>query len=238
VFQSNQSEINMIKQTLAVGALAILQLSGIPATRAADADASKEAANSDPVGYFMGLSVGQQMKQNGFAPSDFQLGSLTAGFEDGMNGRESALTDDQLRETQQKIQQMLLSRRKEKGSTFLAENAKKPGVKVLEGGVQYKVLSAGQGKSPSATDTVKVHYTGRLIDGKVFDSSVQRGEPAEFPVNRVIRGWQIGIPAMKVGDKWELYIPSDLAYGERGSPPAIGPDEVLIFEVELLDIVK
>ena len=123
-----------------------------------------------------------------------------------------------------------------KGAKFLADNAKKEGVKTLEGGVQYKVLTAGEGDSPALTDTVKVHYTGKLIDGNVFDSSVQRGEPATFRVNQVIKGWQMALQEMKVGDKWMLYIPSDLAYGERGSQGAIGPNEVLVFEVELLAI--
>ena len=119
---------------------------------------------------------------------------------------------------------------------FLADNAKKEGVKTLEGGVQYKVLKAGNGATPKPTDTVSVHYTGKLIDGTVFDSSVQRGQPASFQVNQVIQGWQMALQKMKVGDKWMLYIPSDLAYGERGSAGAIGPNEVLVFEVELLGV--
>ena len=125
---------------------------------------------------------------------------------------------------------------KAKGTKFLADNKTKDGVKTLEGGVQYKVLTSGKGESPALTDTVKVHYTGRLINDKVFDSSVQRGEPATFRVNQVIKGWQMALQKMSVGDKWMLYIPSDLAYGERGSQGAIGPNEVLIFEVELLAI--
>ena len=125
---------------------------------------------------------------------------------------------------------------KEKGAKFLAENAKQEGVKELKGGIQYKELKAGTGPSPKATDTVRVHYTGTLIDGTKFDSSVDRGEPATFGVNQVIPGWQMAIPEMKVGSKWMIYIPSDLAYGERGSGRAIGPNEVLVFEVELLGI--
>ncbi len=121
-------------------------------------------------------------------------------------------------------------------NAYLAANAKKEGVKTLQGGVQYKVIKAGDGPSPGPTETVKVHYTGKLINGTTFDSSVERGQPATFQVNQVIKGWQMALQQMKVGSKWMLYIPSDLAYGERGSQGAIGPNEVLVFEVELLAI--
>lgn len=124
-----------------------------------------------------------------------------------------------------------------KSVTWMKENAEQEGVKVLEGGVQYKVLQAGDGASPKPTDTVRVHYTGKLTNGEVFDSSVQRGEPASFKVGQVIQGWQMALQQMKVGDKWMLYIPPELAYGERGAPPRIGPNEILVFEVELLDIL-
>ena len=123
-----------------------------------------------------------------------------------------------------------------KGETYLKENAKKEGVKTLPSGLQYKVVKEGSGKSPKATDTVSVHYRGTLIDGTEFDSSIKRGEPAEFPVNRVIKGWTEALQLMKEGDKWMLYIPSHLAYGERGAGGAIGPNETLIFEVELLKV--
>jgi len=124
----------------------------------------------------------------------------------------------------------------EKGQKFLAENAKKEGVKELVNGIQYKVIKEGNGAKPAETDVVKVHYKGTLIDGTEFDSSIKRGEPAEFPLNRVISGWTKSLKEMPVGSKWEIYIPADQAYGQRGSGP-IGPNETLIFEVELLDIV-
>jgi FKBP-type peptidyl-prolyl cis-trans isomerase len=153
------------------------------------------------------------------------------------------LTDDQLKETQAKIQTLLQKRQAElveeqkaKGVAYLAANAKKEGIKTLEGGIQYKVLESGKGESPELTDTVKVHYTGKLIDGKVFDSSVQRGEPATFRVGQVIQGWQTALQEMKVGDKWMIYIPSELGYGARGAGGDIGPHQVLVFEVELLEI--
>lgn len=125
----------------------------------------------------------------------------------------------------------------EKGKTYLAENAKKEGVKTTASGLQYKVLQEGTGKSPKATDTVLVHYRGTLLDGTEFDSSYKRKEPIEFPLNGVIAGWTEGVQLMKEGAKYQFVIPSDLAYGRRGTPGGpIGPDETLIFEVELLKV--
>ena len=127
---------------------------------------------------------------------------------------------------------------KERGEKFLAENAKKPGVKVLPSGLQYKVIKEGTGATPKANDIITAHYTGRLIDGTKFDSSYDHpgAQPLQRPANRLIPGWTEALQLMKVGSKWELYIPSQLAYGERGSPPKIGPDEALVFEMELLDV--
>jgi FKBP-type peptidyl-prolyl cis-trans isomerase FkpA len=123
-----------------------------------------------------------------------------------------------------------------KGETFLRQNAKAEGVKTLPSGLQIKTLKEGSGKQPKATDTVVVHYRGRTIDGKEFDSSYKRGQPATFPLNRVIKGWTEGLQLLKEGGKAELYIPSDLAYGSRGAGADIGPDETLIFEVELISV--
>lgn len=123
----------------------------------------------------------------------------------------------------------------QRSEEFLKENAKKEGVKVLPDGLQYKVIKEGSGKKPAATDTVSVHYRGTLVDGKEFDSSYKRGEPTEFPVNAVIRGWTEALQMMSEGSKWILYIPANLAYGSRGVGP-IGPNEALIFEVELLKV--
>jgi FKBP-type peptidyl-prolyl cis-trans isomerase FkpA/FKBP-type peptidyl-prolyl cis-trans isomerase FklB len=124
----------------------------------------------------------------------------------------------------------------EKGQAFLKENAKKEGVKTTSSGLQYKITKEGTGKNPKATDTVVVHYKGTTIDGKEFDSSYKRGEPTEFPLNAVIKGWTEGLMYLSEGGKATLYIPSELAYGKRGAPGAIGPDETLIFEVELIKI--
>ena len=123
-----------------------------------------------------------------------------------------------------------------KGETFLRQNAKAEGVKTLPSGLQIKTLKEGAGKQPKATDTVVVHYRGRTIEGKEFDSSYKRGQPATFPLNRVIKGWTEGLQLLKEGGKAELYIPSDLAYGSRGAGADIGPDETLIFEVELISV--
>ncbi len=125
-----------------------------------------------------------------------------------------------------------------KGEQFLAENKTKPGVVTLPDGLQYKILTEGKGAKPGPTDRVTVHYTGKLIDGTVFDSSIKRGQPATFPVNGVIAGWTEALQLMPVGSTWELYIPAGLAYGSMGAPPVIGPNETLIFEVQLLDTQK
>jgi len=222
--------------------LAILGLLAMPSAHAQEEGASKKTVQ-DPMGYFLGISVGQQLRTSGFRSGDFGVEGLIEGFNDGLNDKDVALTEEQLRETKTKIQDLLQQRQavlekeaRAKGEEYLAENAKKKGIKTLEGGVQYQVLKAGKGESPTPTDTVKVHYTGKLIGGKVFDSSVQRGQPATFRVNQVIQGWQTALQSMKVGDKWMLHIPSDLAYGAQGSQGAIGPHEVLVFEVELLAI--
>ncbi len=220
-----------------------------PPSAAQDADA--KPATKESIGYFLGFSVGQQMSQSGLRIADFDLQTFTAGFSDGLSKKEPTLAPEQLRATQkhitalvdarqetlQKDRQAMASEQKAKGQQWLATNAKKKGVKILDGGLQYEVLTVGKGDTPTATDRVRVHYTGKLISGEVFDSSVERGKPAEFGVGQVIRGWTIALQKMRVGDKWRLYIPSDLAYGERGSPPKIGPSEVLIFEVELLGIL-
>jgi FKBP-type peptidyl-prolyl cis-trans isomerase FklB len=235
---------------LSLYGLALVMLASSSVATAQD-EANKAAAAKDPMGYFLGMSVGQTMAQQGFAAGDFDSASLAAGVVDGLAGLEPALSDDQLQEVRGKIEGLLRKRQeaaiakmkqeaamnKEKGALWLAENGKKEGIKSLEGGLQYKVVKAGNGESPSASDMVKVHYTGTLTSGKVFDSSVKRGEPAEFRVGQVIKGWQMALQQMKVGDKWMLYIPPELAYGEEGRPGAIGPNEVLVFEVELLEII-
>jgi len=235
----------MFKTFLIAGAMTICQVAIVQSVMAQQTPPAVEAGKSDNelIGYFLGFSVGQNMGQSGFKANDIAMEAFLKGFQEGVALKEPALSSEQLQAAQGKIQAMLTKRQAEmsaaqkaKGVKFLADNAKKEGVKTLDGGVQYKVLKAGSGPSPKPTDTVQVHYTGKLIDGSVFDSSVARGKPASFQVNQVIQGWQMALQKMKVGDKWMLYIPSDLAYGERGSQGAIGPNEVLVFEVELLGI--
>ena len=203
------------------------------------------------IGYFLGMSVGQNFRNQGFSAQDIDLDAMLEGLRDALQDKTPALSEEQLLETQGRIQAMLQQRQEalmkdrakeglvnqEKSGLWMTQNGKKKGVQELQPGLQYKVLASGQGGSPSKSDTVKVHYTGTLTDGTVFDSSVQRGEPATFRVGQVITGWQEALVKMKVGDKWMLYIAPELAYGEEGAGSRIGPNEVLIFEVELLEIL-
>ncbi|MCA9139558.1 MAG: FKBP-type peptidyl-prolyl cis-trans isomerase [Planctomycetales bacterium] len=200
-------------------------------------------AQKDPIGYFLGLAMGQQMNSQGLKADDFTKEAFAAGMKDGF-AEANQFSDEELATIRTKLQDLMNSRfeerlaeAKKKGDAWLQKNLEEDGVKKLVGELQYKVIESGKGGSPGPSDTVKVHYTGKLINGNVFDSSVKRGEPAEFVVGQVIKGWQMALQKMKVGDKWMLYIPSEMAYGDRGSPPVIGPNEVLIFEVELLEIL-
>ncbi len=197
------------------------------------------------VSYALGLQTGMTMKQQGIVVA---VEHFSRGLADGLGDGEPEMTEAEIRQTmiafQQQMQQKVserLARESEAnttaGAAYLADNGKRDGVTTLDSGLQYEVLPAGEGdQKPAKTDVVQVHYTGALIDGTVFDSSVQRGQPASFPLNRVIPGWTEALQLMTVGAKWRVVIPSDLAYGERGSPPRIGPNAVLVFEVELLGI--
>lgn len=181
--------------------------------------------------YSYGVLVGNQIAENNLGEIDYSI--FNGGFYAGYNGTQQGSLNNYsqvIREYERKI----LS---EEGRVYLEQNAKKEGVVSLPSGLQYKVITEGTGTSPVATDQVKVHYTGTTIDGKVFDSSVERGTPATFPLNRVIRGWTEGVAIMKPGAKYMFYIPYNLAYGERGSAPNIPPYATLIFEVELLEVV-
>jgi len=189
--------------------------------------------------YAIGISVAQNLKQQGI--ESIEASALSKAFTDTFSG------DVQLKpqEAQQVIQQFISkaseSKNKvniEQGKAFLAENSQKDGVITLPSGLQYQVLVEGNGAKPKATDTVKTHYHGTLLNGEVFDSSVQRGQPATFPVNGVIQGWVEALQLMPVGSKWKLFVPYQLAYGERGAGGKIGPCTTLVFEVELLGIEK
>ncbi len=204
---------------------------------------TEQSAATEKVGYSLGFMMAEGNKE---AVQDLNLDTFQQGFRDGYEGKESALTQEQMEEVLMAYQkeqeekfvadmQTKAEENKTKGAAFLAENAKKEGVKETASGLQYKMLTAGTGKSPKATDVVEVNYEGKLIDGTVFDSSYERGEPIEFPLNQVIAGWTEGLQLMKEGGKYEFYIPSDIAYGEAGNS-GIEPNSTLIFTVELLKV--
>ncbi|MBJ7223693.1 MULTISPECIES: FKBP-type peptidyl-prolyl cis-trans isomerase [unclassified Brenneria] len=192
--------------------------------------------------YGIGLQVGQQLQESGL--EGLIPEALVAGLRDALEGNAPAVPVDVVHRALRDVHERADAVRRERqqtlaveGQQFLAENAQKEGVSSTESGLQFRVLTQGEGAIPARQDRVRVHYTGRLIDGSVFDSSVARGQPAEFPVNGVIPGWIEALTLMPVGSKWELYIPHDLAYGERGAGASIPPFSALIFEVELLEIL-
>ncbi|ACS84611.1 FKBP-type peptidyl-prolyl cis-trans isomerase [Musicola paradisiaca] len=192
--------------------------------------------------YGIGLQIGQQLQESGLAGLIPE--ALVAGLRDTLEGNAPAVPVDvvhrALREVHERADAVRRERQREQtveGQKFLEENARQDGVSLTESGLQFRVLTQGEGAIPARQDRVRVHYTGRLIDGTVFDSSVQRGQPAEFPVSGVIAGWIEALTLMPVGSKWELYIPHHLAYGERGAGASIPPFSALIFEVELLEIL-
>jgi FKBP-type peptidyl-prolyl cis-trans isomerase FklB len=201
---------------------------------------AQKETTMDSVSYSLGVLVAQNLKTQGF--DELEAGSLAKGLADGLSGENMALDANQANAV---VQNYLMEKRQEaskgvieEGRKFLEENGKREGVTTTASGLQYEVMKSGDGPTPLATDKVTVHYHGTLINGKVFDSSVNRGTPASFPVNGVIQGWVEALQLMKVGDKWKLFIPSELAYGERGAGNDIGPFATLIFEVELLSIDK
>ncbi len=168
---------------------------------------------------------------------------VSRGFRDALSGAKALLTDQEIRDTIAAFQKEMTAKQDERGKknkkdgeAFLAENKKKEGIKTLPSGLQYKVIKAGTGKKPKLTDTVTTQYRGTLIDGTEFDSSYKRNAPASFPVNGVIPGWTEALQLMEEGAKWQLFVPSNLAYGERGAGTTIGPNATLIFEVELISI--
>lgn len=192
--------------------------------------------------YGIGLQVGQQLLESGL--EGLKPEAILAGLTDALEGNMPSVPvealHNALREIHERADAVRVSRQEElaaEGQVFLEENQKREGVSTTESGLQFSVINQGEGAIPARTDRVRVHYTGRLVDGTVFDSSVQRGQPAEFPVNGVIPGWIEALTLMPVGSKWELYIPSELAYGERGAGASIPPFSTLVFEVELLDIL-
>jgi FKBP-type peptidyl-prolyl cis-trans isomerase len=208
----------------------------------ADGAVAGLTTDEQKISYIMGVNIGSQFKTDAFA---VDMKSFTSGIEDAvagvkpkLNDEEAAAVIDAFKEKQQakqeEAQKVVAENNTKEGEKFLADNAKKEGVVVLPSGLQYKVITAGTGATPGAENTVKVNYKGTLIDGTEFDSSYKRGEPATFIVNQVIPGWVEALQLMKEGDKWELYVPAALAYGPGGAGGVIGPNQMLIFEVELL----
>ena len=192
----------------------------------------------DKVSYALGLSLGQNMASSGVKTIEFD--DLVAGMKAIMNKEKPAISFDEAQEVLNtffsELEAQVAGKAKEEGEAFLAENAKREGVIVTASGLQYEVLTAAEGKKPKATDKVKVHYEGTLIDGTVFDSSYRRGEAISFGLNQVIKGWTEGVQLMSVGAKYKFFIPYNLAYGERGAGAQIPPYAALIFTVELLGI--
>lgn len=194
--------------------------------------------------YSFGVDVAKGLKQQGI---ELDIAALNAGISDSYNDKPLALSDEarteakttfqaQIREAMMKEQNQIAEKNLAEGIAFLEENAKKPGVITTDSGLQYKIITSGDGEQPKETDTVTTHYRGTLIDGREFDSSYKRDKPASFPVKGVIKGWTEALQLMHVGDKWELYVPSNLAYGPTKRSELIEANSTLIFEIELLGI--
>jgi FKBP-type peptidyl-prolyl cis-trans isomerase FklB len=229
-----------MKRRIAMAICAAVALSGA----AFAADAPELKGDKEKLSYSIGMDIGGNLKR-GSVEVDPDM--LAKGLKDSYGGGKTLLTEDEARQTLLTAQKALMAKQAEEklkigeknkadGEKFLAENAKKEGVKTLPSGLQYREITAGKGKSPKAADTVTTHYRGTLIDGTEFDSSYKRGEPATFSVSGVIPGWVEALQLMKEGAKWQLFIPSNLAYGERGAGREIGPNATLIFEVELISV--
>jgi FKBP-type peptidyl-prolyl cis-trans isomerase FklB len=208
------------------------------------ADAPELKTDKEKLSYSIGMDIGGNLKRQSV---EVDPDLLAKGLKDSYGGGKTVLTEDEARKAitdfqktmtakQAETMKKLSEKNKADGEKFLAENAKKEGVKTLPSGLQYKEIAPGTGKSPKATDTVTTHYKGTLIDGTEFDSSHKRGQPATFQVSGVIPGWTEALQSMKEGAKWQLFVPSNLAYGERGAGREIGPNATLIFDVELISV--
>ncbi|HEY1786791.1 MAG TPA: FKBP-type peptidyl-prolyl cis-trans isomerase [Verrucomicrobiae bacterium] len=219
------------------------------ATNAATAEAASTGSSGalttdkDRESYAMGMYFGTGWKKNGV---DVDVDAMVRGIKDSESGGSTLLTEQQMRTELMQLQRSVMASRQktqgeegqknqQAGEDFLAHNKTQPGIVVLPDGLQYKVIKDGSGATPGANDVVTVNYRGTFVDGTEFDSSFKRGRPAEFPVTGVIPGWTEALEKMKVGSKWDVYVPSNLAYGPNGRPPLVGPNQTLIFEVELID---
>jgi FKBP-type peptidyl-prolyl cis-trans isomerase FklB len=204
--------------------------------------AAEEGLSTDKqkFSYTVGFQIAQNIKQRGL---DIDVKALTQAIDDQLSGKAPRITMAEMQSAmaafqakQMEARMAMAAKNQQVGETFLAENKKKDGVVALASGLQYKVIQKGAGKKPTSNDTVVVHYRGSLISGQEFDSSYSRGQPATLEVGGVIQGWQQALQLMPVGSKWQVVIPSDLAYGARGAGDSIGPNETLVFEIELVEI--
>jgi FKBP-type peptidyl-prolyl cis-trans isomerase FklB len=200
--------------------------------------------DKDKLSYAMGMDLGNQLTSRGV---EIDPAIFVRGLKDALSGTKTALTAEEAKAAIAEMQKVIVAKlaseskavgekNKAEGEAFLAANKMKPGVVALPSGLQYKIITTGTGKKPLATDTVECHYRGILIDGREFDSSFKRGQTATFPLNRVIKGWTEVLQLMPVGSKWQVFVPANLGYGERGSAPDIEPNATLIFEIELIGI--
>ncbi|MEO7558179.1 MAG: FKBP-type peptidyl-prolyl cis-trans isomerase [Gammaproteobacteria bacterium] len=203
-------------------------------------DTNNLSTQKQKLSYIIGFQVGQNFKRQGM---DVDVDIVATAIKDVMSDTKPKLSAEEMQATVKAVQEEAAKKmaaagadNKKEGGAFLEANKKKEGVVTLPSGLQYKVITEGKGKKPKATDTVVVNYRGTLVNGKEFDSSYKRGEPVTFPVNQVIKGWQEALPLMSEGSKWQVVIPSDLAYGPQGTPGDIGPDATLLFDIELLSI--
>ena len=223
-----------------MGAISMALASGISLA----GDKVEPKTESDKVSYSVGYRLGGDFKRQ---QVDINSDMLVQGIEDAASGGDALMTEEQMRTVMMNLANRVKAEQMEKqkqegaenikaGEAFLAENAGKEGVKTTDSGLQYKVITAGEGKTPQKSDKVTVHYRGTLIDGSEFDSSYSRNKPATFGVGQVIPGWTEALQLMKEGDKWEIYLPSKLGYGERGAGAKIPPNSTLIFEVELISV--
>nr|WP_090105910.1 FKBP-type peptidyl-prolyl cis-trans isomerase [Chitinophaga sp. CF118] len=236
----------MNKNALLIGALGLLSLPAVAQKKPAKKGKGTVMVNPlirtklDTVSYGIGQDIGNTLKTQGLDSLNYDL--LIKAIKDAAKGSTPLVTKEQcnasISDYLQKIKAEKMSQNKVAGEKFLAQNKAKAGVVTLPSGLQYTILKEGTGPKPTINDKVKTHYHGTLIDGTVFDSSVDRGEPISFPVSGVIKGWTEALQLMPVGSKWKLFIPSELAYGDRQAGPKIGPGSALVFEVELLDIEK
>ena len=229
-------------KTLLTAILSIMLIAGY-------ADAGDKTAlknEKDKVSYSIGTQIGNNFKNQSM---DVDVDLLAKGIKDALSGGKLLMTEKEIKETITALQKDMMAKQAERmkvaaeknrkeGEAFLSDNKKKEGVKTTPSGLQYKVIKDGNGPTPKMADTVAVNYRGTLINGTEFDSSYKREEPATFPVNSVIPGWTEAMQMMKVGSKWHLFVPANLAYGEQGAGPQIGPNSTLIFEVELTAINK